>query len=70
MIMIYLFSFIYLLIGLAIGVTELRVKQQYLPDNSNSAWWCIPLYLVLWLPILIILLIVIIIAQFNKHNIR
>lgn len=68
--MIYLFTFIYLLIGLAIGVAELRARQQYLPDDSNKAWWCIPLYLVFWLPILIILLIVIIIAQFNKHNIR
>ena len=68
--MIYLFSFIYLLIGLAIGVVELRARQQYLPDDSNKAWWCIPVYLLFWLPILIILLIVIIIAQFNKYNIR
>lgn len=68
--MIYLFTLIYLAIGLAIGVAELRARQQYLPDDSNKAWWCIPVYLLFWLPILIILLIVIIIAQFNKHNIR
>lgn len=70
MIMIYLFTFIYLLIGLVIGVAVLRARQQYLPDDNNKAWWCIPLYLVFWLPILIILLIVIIIAQFDKYNIR
>ena len=67
--MIYLAIFLYLSIGLAIGITELRAIQQYLPDD-NKTWWCIPLHLFFWLPILIILLIVIIIAQFNKHNIR
>lgn len=66
--MIYLFTFIYLLIGLAIGVVEFRLRQQYLPDNS--AWWCIPLHLFFWLPIIVILLIVFIIAQFNKYNIK
>lgn len=67
--MIYLFSFIYLLIGLAIGVVELRARQQFLPDDSNKAWWCIPVYLLFWFPILIILLIVIIIAQLKKEDI-
>lgn len=66
----YIFGILYFAIGLTIGVAELRSRQQYLPDDSNSAWWCIPLHLFFWLPILIILLIVIIIAQFNKYNIR
>ena len=66
----YLFGILYFVIGLTIGVAELRARQQYLPDDSNKAWWCIPVYLLFWLPILIILLIVIIIAQFDKNNIR
>lgn len=66
----YLFGILYFAIGLTIGVAELRARQQYLPNDSNKAWWCIPLYLVFWLPILLILLIIIIIAQFNKYNIR
>lgn len=64
--MIYLFTFIYLLIGLAIGVVEFRLRQQY---YSNKAWWCIPLHLFLWLPIIVIILIVFIIAQFKKNDI-
>lgn len=66
----YLFGILYFVIGLTIGVAELRSRQQYLPDDSNNAWWCIPLHLFFWLPILLILLIVIIIAQFNKYEIR
>ena len=68
MIMIYLFSFIYLLIGLAIGVVELRARQQYLPDDSNKAWWCIPVFLFFWLPILIIILISFLIHKIKKHD--
>lgn len=64
--MIYLFTFIYLLIGLAIGVVELRARQQYLPDDSNSAWWCIPVFLFFWLPILIIILISFLIHKIKK----
>ncbi len=65
----YIFGILYFAIGLAIGVAELRARQQYLPDDSNKAWWCIPLHLFFWLPIIVILLIVFIIAQINKHDI-
>ena len=62
----YLFGILYFAMGLTIGVVELRSRQKYDTVDSNRYWYCVPLYLFFWLPLLLFYVVVILIEKIKK----